>query len=133
MKGDTTTYDGYATDIITNEAIKWLDTVNKRKPFLLMVHHKGSHRNFFPTLKYLQQFHNKKYPEPATLFVDTTNKGSAWKIQTVNILTHMQLCSDLKVDPVYLPISVVCPPMLPIPLKLPRNRVPVPIGPFVNF
>jgi arylsulfatase A-like enzyme len=62
MKGDTTTYDAYATDIITNEAIKWLDTVNKQKPFLLMVHHKGPHRNFFPTLKYLQQFHNKNIP-----------------------------------------------------------------------
>ena len=25
MKGDTSTYHGYATDVITNEAINWLD------------------------------------------------------------------------------------------------------------
>ena len=102
MSGDTTLYDGYATDIITNEAIKWMDTVDKKKPFLLMVNHKGPHRNFFPALKYLQQFHNKTFPEPSTLFTDTTGKGAAWKIQTMNILTDLQLCSDLKVDPAYL-------------------------------
>jgi arylsulfatase A-like enzyme len=67
-----------------------------------MVNHKGPHRNFFPTVKYLRQFHTKTFPEPPTLFVDTTGKGTAWKIQTMNILTDMELCSDLKVDPVYL-------------------------------
>ena len=102
MSGDTTLYDGYTTDIITNEALQWLDTVDKKKPFMLMVHHKGPHRNFFPALQYLEQFHNKTFPEPPTLLTDTTGKGTAWKIQTMNILTDMQLCSDLKVDPVYL-------------------------------
>ena len=28
MKGDTTTYHGYATDVITDEAIKWLDNMD---------------------------------------------------------------------------------------------------------
>src|SRR5689334_20477384 len=46
MKGDTTTYHGYATDVITDEAIKWLDSRDKSKPFLLHIHHKAPHRYF---------------------------------------------------------------------------------------
>ena len=102
MTGDTSLIDGYATDIITDKAIQWLDTVNKQKPFMLMVHHKGPHRNFFPQAKHLRQFQSRTFPEPPTLFADTTGKGSAWRIQTMNILTDMELCIDLKVDPAYL-------------------------------
>src|SRR6185295_10135672 len=41
MKGDTSTYHGYATDVITNEAIDWLNKKDKNKPFLLLLHHKA--------------------------------------------------------------------------------------------
>lgn len=102
MKGDTTTYHGYATDVITDEAIKWLDNRNKNKPFLLHLHHKAPHRYFFAPLKYIQQFHNKTFPEPATLYIDTAGHGTAWHLQTMSILHDMELCSDLKVDPKFL-------------------------------
>ena len=102
MQGDTTKYHGYSSDVTTDEAIKWLDTRNKNKPFVLLLHHKAPHRNFLPSLKYLEQFHNKQIPEPPTLYADTAGHGSAWRIQTMSILTVMQLCSDLKVDPQYL-------------------------------
>lgn len=102
MKGDTTTYHGYATDVITDEAIKWLDNRDKNKPFLLHLHHKAPHRYFFAPLKYIQQFHNKTFPEPATLYIDTAGHGTAWHLQTMSILHDMELCSDLKVDPKFL-------------------------------
>ena len=102
MNGDTVVERGYATDVITDEAIKWLDSRDKQKPFVLLLHHKAPHRYFFPKLKYLEQYHTKVFPEPATLYADTTGKGSAWRIQTMNIATNMMLCSDLKVDPQYL-------------------------------
>ncbi len=102
MKGDTTTYHGYATDVITNEAIKWLDNRDISKPFLLHVHHKAPHRYFLAPLKYIEQFHNKKFPAPSTLYIDTAGHGTAWHLQTMSILYDMKLCSDLKVDPVYL-------------------------------
>lgn len=53
MNGDTSTYHGYATDVITDEAIKWLDGRDKNKPFLLHLHHKAPHRYFFAPLKYI--------------------------------------------------------------------------------
>jgi len=102
MKNDTATYKGYATDVITDEALSWLDSRKKAEPFFLMLHHKAPHRYFFPPLKYLEQFHNKSFPEPSTLYLDTIGRGSAWKVQTMSILPDMKLSSDLKVDPAYL-------------------------------
>ena len=102
MDGQTITQEGYATDVITDEAIKWLDQRDQSKPFLLLLHHKAPHRNFIPKLKYLEEYKNKTFPEPATLYTDTVNRGSAWRIQTMSILSVMELSSDLKVDPAYL-------------------------------
>jgi arylsulfatase A-like enzyme len=102
MKGDTSVINGYATDVITNETIDWLKHRNTSKPFVLLLHHKAPHRYFLPPLKFLEQFHTKTFPEPPTLYNDTTGHGSAWRIQTMSILRNMKLSSDLKVDPVYL-------------------------------
>ena len=102
MNGDTSTYHGYATDLITDEALRWLDQRDRNKPFVLHIHHKAPHRYFLAPLKYIQAFHQQRLPEPATLYKDTTGKGSAWKLQTMSILNDMKLCSDLKVDPRFL-------------------------------
>ena len=102
MQGDTSTYHGYATDVITDEAIKWLDNRDINKPFVLHIHHKAPHRYFLAPLKYIQEFHSKTFPEPSTLYIDTAGHGTAWRLQTMSILHDMKLCSDLKVDPQYL-------------------------------
>jgi len=99
MKGDTSTYHGYASDVITDEAIRWLDNRDRNKPFMLHVHHKAPHRFFHAPLKYIEAYHTKIFPEPPTLFTDTAGHGTAWRKQTMSILHDMQLCSDLKVDP----------------------------------
>jgi len=102
MQGDTSREHGYATNLITDAAINWLDNREKGKPFLLLLHHKAPHRNFFPPLKYIRQYQNKTFSEPATLYTDTTGHGAAWRLQTMSILHDMRLSSDLKVDPGYL-------------------------------
>lgn len=102
MNGDTTTSHGYATDVITDEAIDWMNHRDKNKPFLLLLYHKAPHRYFFPPLKYIEQFHNKVYPEPVTLYNDSLGHGTAWRLQTMSIYRDMMLSSDLKVDPKYL-------------------------------
>lgn len=102
MKGDTSTYHGYATDVITNDALEWLDQRDRNKPFVLHIHHKAPHRYFLPPLQYIQAFHSQQFPEPATLYNDVAGKGTAWKLQTMTILNDMKLCSDLKVDPRFL-------------------------------
>ena len=62
MKGDTSVYHGYASDVITDEALHWLNDRDRSKPFLLLLHHKAPHRTFLPPLKYIEQFHGKKFP-----------------------------------------------------------------------
>lgn len=126
MNGDTSTYHGYATDVITDEAIKWLDNRDMNKPFLLHIHHKAPHRYFFAPLKYIEQYHNKTFPEPPTLYLDTSGHGTAWRLQTMSILHDMKLCSDLKVDPKYL---MVIPELKPDSLDIVYynaifNRIP---------
>lgn len=103
MTGDTLTYKGYATEQVTQEALDWLS--NKRdttKPFLLLLHHKAPHRYFFPAPDKASMYMQTIFPEPATLYADTTGKGTAWRVQTMTILNDMKLSSDLKVDPQYL-------------------------------
>jgi len=102
MKKDTITEKGYATDVITEDALNWLDTINRTKPFALFLHHKAPHRNFVPALKYLEQYYTKTFPEPSTLYTTTDGHGTAWQKQTMSILNDMRLCGDLKVDPKYL-------------------------------
>ena len=102
MKGDTSTFNGYATDVITTEVLHWLDNRDKTKPFLLLLHHKAPHRYFFAPLKYIRQFHSRHFPEPPTLYTDTAGHGTGWHLQTMSILYDMKLSSDLKVDPKYL-------------------------------
>jgi len=103
MNNDTVRYDSYATSLITSEAIGWLEEKrDASKPFFMMMHHKAPHRNWMPELKWLEFFSKKGIPEPATLYVDTAGKGSAFKQQQMSILNDMTLCTDLKIDPQYL-------------------------------
>lgn len=102
MTGDTIIEKGYSADVITTDAITWLNSRDKNKPFALFFHHKAPHRNFVPALKYLEEFHKKNIPEPSTLYTDTAGHGSAWRRQTMSILPDMRLCGDLKVDPKYI-------------------------------
>jgi arylsulfatase A-like enzyme len=99
MQGDTIIEKGYSTDVITDDALRWLDDIDRNKPFVLLLHHKAPHRNFVPALKYLEQYHTKTFPEPPTLYIDTAGHGSAWRMQTMDIASTMKLCGDLKVSP----------------------------------
>lgn len=102
MQGDTITEAGYATETLTRDAIDWLDHRDPSKPFVLLFHHKAPHRQFVPALKWLEKFHTRRFPEPATLYLDTAGRGAAWRTQTMSIRSVMRLSADLKVDPAYL-------------------------------
>tara|TARA_R110002051_G_scaffold40146_1_gene83794 strand:+ start:9485 stop:11119 length:1635 start_codon:yes stop_codon:yes gene_type:complete len=83
--GDTTRIEGYATDIITNDALNWLK--NKRNdtvPFLLMVQHKAPHRNWMPALRHLNKYDTVHFPLPETYFPNFVNQqASAEQLQTI--------------------------------------------------
>nr|WP_299386031.1 sulfatase [Allomuricauda sp.] len=98
-KGDTT-ITGYATDIITDLTINWLDKKRSpEKPFMLMYLHKAPHRPWWPTPEKFQEFYGKEFPLPASLFDDYSNRGPAAKTAEMNLLTHMKYSYDTKVWP----------------------------------
>ena len=66
---DEKTYTGrYATEVITERAIEFLQTRARDKPFFLMMHHKAPHRPWQPSEAHAEQFATKRIPEPVTLW-----------------------------------------------------------------
>jgi arylsulfatase A-like enzyme len=97
--GDTTII-GYATDIITDMTIDWLE--NRRdddKPFLLMYLHKAPHRPWVPAERHYREYINKTFPEPKSLFDNYEGRGTAAKTAEMNILKHMYFGHDSKIYP----------------------------------
>jgi arylsulfatase A-like enzyme len=91
---------GYVTDVITNLAIDYLDSIRDAgKPFMLIYNHKAPHREWWPSMDELEAFKHQKIPEPATLFDDFRNRGTAAKTAEMRIADHMALTSDNKLPP----------------------------------
>ncbi|MEZ4802967.1 MAG: sulfatase [Gelidibacter sp.] len=84
-EADTLIVPGYATDIITDQAIEFLDRVkHDDKPFMLMVHHKAPHRNWMPALRHLNKYDDVQFPLPDTYFTDHEGSlGSKDQLQTI--------------------------------------------------
>ncbi len=68
---------GYATEIITDLGIEFLEKRPKDKPFFLMLHHKAPHRPWDPDPKNKALFANKVIPEPETLWDDYYSRTDA--------------------------------------------------------
>lgn len=87
---------GYATDIITDKAIKFLESRDKNKPFCMMYHQKAPHRNWMPAPRHLGIFNNTTFPEPASLFDDYEGRGRAAREQDMSIEHTLTNDWDLK-------------------------------------
>jgi N-acetylglucosamine-6-sulfatase len=91
------TVDGYATNIVTDKSIDWLEHRDKSKPFLLYVGHKAPHRPWTPPINYLGKVDVSKLTPPANLMDDYANRPEILKKNEQTIAKHMALYSDLKV------------------------------------
>lgn len=92
--------EGYVTDIITDLTLDWMEyECKKEDPFLLMYLHKAPHRAWYMAERHLEEFTNKTFPEPATLFDDYSGRTSAAGEAEMNILEHMGWSGDNKLFP----------------------------------
>ncbi|MCM4165405.1 MULTISPECIES: sulfatase [unclassified Arenibacter] len=101
VNGDTTRIKGYATDIITNDALDWLK--NNRKdslPFFLMVQHKAPHRNWMPALRHINKYDSVQFPLPDTYFPTFVEQDAAEE-QLQTIYKDMYEGHDLKMSKEY--------------------------------
>jgi arylsulfatase A-like enzyme len=63
------TYTGrYATDVITDLALEFVEHRPRDKPFFLMMHHKAPHRPWEPSESHAAHFVTQRIPEPVTFW-----------------------------------------------------------------
>ncbi|MEI6866600.1 sulfatase [Flavicella sp.] len=60
-------HKGFSTDVITDLSLKWLDTISKDKPFLLMTHFKATHEPFDYPERFKDLYKDVEIPEPESL------------------------------------------------------------------
>lgn len=89
---------GYATDIITDKALSFIDeATSEGKPYCLMFHHKAPHRNWMPSPENLGIFNDRVFPEPENLFDDYSSRTQAASSQDMSIASTLKEDWDLKV------------------------------------
>ena len=60
--------DRYVTDVITDQALGFLQNRPRGKPFFLMMHHKAPHRPWEPSAAHAAKFAAQRIPEPVTFW-----------------------------------------------------------------
>lgn len=61
---------GYATDIVTDLSLEFLDGLDPERPFCLLVHHKAPHRPWVPHPRHGDLYPVGSIPEPETMWDD---------------------------------------------------------------
>jgi hypothetical protein len=98
MDGSTVRKEGYATTLITDDALTWLTSGrDQSKPFCLVVGHKAPHRTWMPDTTDLRAFDGKEFKLPANFYDDYSGRRAAG-IQKMSITQDMLMAYDLKVD-----------------------------------
>jgi len=93
-------FTGYVTDIITDFTLNWLKNErDPEKPFFLAYLHKAPHREWLPAERHFEEYLQKEFPEPETLFDNYEGRGRASKEAEMNLLTHMNWAGDSKIFP----------------------------------
>jgi len=94
--GGRSVVEGYATDIVTDRSIAWLEAnAGSDQPFALLIHHKAPHRNFMPAIRHVQKYLGKQFPVPTNYF-DHYDGRPAAAAQEMNIYRDMYEGHDLK-------------------------------------
>ncbi|MEM1135444.1 MAG: sulfatase [Bacteroidota bacterium] len=87
---------GYTSNIITEEAIKWLSTDrDSTQPFMLMYQHKAPHRRWLPGPDTYAMYKDIDLPEPDNLFDDFDSRASALLESEMTIADYL-FTRDLK-------------------------------------
>lgn len=97
MDGQRKRYEGYCTDIITENALAWLKKAQAaERPFMMMCQHKAPHRNWSPPPRYYDLYKGKVVPEPETLFDDYSGRSKLLKENEMSLEQHFYWQHDMK-------------------------------------
>jgi arylsulfatase A-like enzyme len=68
---------GYATDVVTDLGLDWLERRDATRPFALMIHHKAPHRPWHPDPRHEDLYPVGSIPEPETFLDPRTGLSKA--------------------------------------------------------
>jgi arylsulfatase A-like enzyme len=91
------TVEGYATDIITDLAIDWAQSLDGDDPWCLLVCHKAPHRPWEPKPEH-RDLYEKPTPLPATFWDDYATRSTSARRAAMRVADHLT-SEDLKIDP----------------------------------
>lgn len=86
---------GYVSDLVTDKALKWLDTIDRQNPFCLIIGHKATHRTWMPDPQDFGTYDDQNIPTPPT-FYDNYESRMAAAVQEMSIAKDMRMGYDLK-------------------------------------
>lgn len=87
------TEEGYVTDVITDLALAWLESLDGDDPWCLLVHHKAPHRSWEPDERHAGMY--RDIPVPETFFDDYDTRTSSARRAAMRIAEHLN-SADLK-------------------------------------
>jgi arylsulfatase A-like enzyme len=90
--------EGYATTIVTDLALDWLDALPGDDPWCVLVWHKAPHRPWIPDPSRDRTPRDGSVPVPATFDDDYATRTSSARRAAMRIAEHLT-AEDLKVDP----------------------------------
>lgn len=86
---------GYVTDLITEDAIDWLDQCDSDRPWMALVHHKAPHRHWEPSRTHALLYDDIDIPEPETMFDDHETRANVVKAMEMRLM-DLDPITDLK-------------------------------------
>ncbi len=95
--GEMKKFNGYATDIITDKSMDWLENRDKDKPFFLMCHHKAPHRPWEPDEKHAHMYEDEDIRVPDSFDDDYKNRAKAAAVAKMRMTDLTE--TDLKATP----------------------------------
>lgn len=91
------TVKGYATDVITDLALDWVDSLAGDAPWCVLIYHKAPHRPWEPKPEFAGK-HTDPIPLPPTFDDDYATRSSSARRAAVRLAENLNR-DDLKVDP----------------------------------
>ncbi len=91
------TVEGYATDIITDLAIDWVESLDGDEPWCALVYHKAPHRPWEPKPEH-RALYEQPAPLPATFWDDYSTRSASARRVAMRVADHLN-SQDLKEDP----------------------------------
>lgn len=72
----------YVTDLLTNNAIEWMNSRKKNKPFFVYLSHKGVHAEFEPAERHKGKYASLPIVTPPSMYLTVTDSSKYYGIPT---------------------------------------------------